>query len=208
MINQKEFLLIILVTIILSVSLSFLKSIDYFLLILLPVFFVILINILAKKVSSYYLDSEIETNVWSFKHYGFHPKNHFKKAFPAGVFLPLIFSVLTLGNIVWLASFVFEVKPKVYRAARRHGLYKFSEMTENHIGLIAAAGIFANLFFAIIGYFIGFENFAMLNLGYAFFNILPLSDLDGNKIFFGNLALWSLLATITLIGLGAALILV
>jgi len=40
---------------------------------------------------------------------------------------------------------------------------------------------------------------------YAFFNILPLSDLDGNKIFFGNLVLWSFIAALVLIGMGYVL---
>ncbi|GAH98488.1 unnamed protein product, partial [marine sediment metagenome] len=34
------------------------------------------------------------------------------------------------------------------------------EITEHHLGIIASAGIIANLIFAIIGYFIGFTDFA------------------------------------------------
>lgn len=208
MINKKESIIIILITIIIAVSLSFLKTFDYFLYMLIPVLLVILINVFAKKFIAYYLDSEVEIDVWKVKRYGFRPESHFKKAFPTGAVFPLIFSLLTLGNVVWMASLVFDVKPKVYRAAKRHGLYKFSEMTEDHIGLIASAGIVANIVFAALGYLFGFESFAMLNISFAFFNILPFSDLDGNKIFFGNIVIWSLLAAITLIGLGAALLLV
>ncbi|MBL7059296.1 hypothetical protein ISS08_02490, partial [Candidatus Pacearchaeota archaeon] len=101
-----------------------------------------------------------------------------------------------------------DVKAKVYRAAKRHGLYSFSEMTEYHLGLIAASGIFINLILAIIGYVIGFPLFAKLNIYYALFNMIPISDLDGNKIFFGSLVLWSFLAALTLIGLGYALFLI
>lgn len=208
MFNKKEIAIVLGITLVLAISLSFLRSLDR-LLYLVPVFLIIiLVNVLAKKMVSEYLDSEIELGVWKMKRYGFKPERRLKKDLPAGILFPLIFSVLTLGNLVWLASIVFDVKPKVHRAARRHGLYKFSEMTEDHIGLIAAAGIFANVIFAIIGYLIGFEIFAKFNIYYAFFNILPFSDLDGNKIFFGNLALWSLLAAIVLIGVGAALLLV
>ena len=81
-------------------------------------------------------------------------------------------------------------------------------MTEEHIGLIAASGIFANLFLGIIGYLIGFPLFAKLSIWFAFFNMIPISNLDGNKIFFGNLVLWSFLAIITLIGLGYTFLLV
>ena len=79
------------------------------------------------------------------------------------------------------------------------------------MGLIAASGIFANLFFAIIGYLVGgpfFTLFSLLNIWMAFFNIIPISDLDGNKIFFGSLILWSFLAALTIIGLGYAIFLV
>lgn len=207
MINKKEISLILIITIILSVSLSFLRNFDYFLFILIPVLLVLLINVFAKKISAYYLESKVEIDVWKIKRYGFRPGSYFKKALPAGALFPLIFSAITLGNIIWMASLVFDVKPRVYRAARRHGLYKFSEMTEDHIGLIASAGIVANLVFAILGYFIGFETFALLNLMYASFNLIPVSDLDGNKIFFGNILIWSLLATITLIGLGGVFLL-
>jgi Zn-dependent protease len=100
-----------------------------------------------------------------------------------------------------MASLTFEVKAKTYRAARRHGLYTFSEMTESHIAYIAAAGILANLIFAVIGYLVGFTEFSVLNLYYALFNLLPLSKLDGNKIFFGNLILWSFLVCLAVVGL-------
>ena len=99
-----------------------------------------------------------------------------------------------------MASLVFDIKPKVYRAAKRHGLYSFSEVTEYQLGIIAATGIVINLALAIIGYFLGFHTFAQLNIYFAFFNMLPLSTLDGNKIFFGNIVLWSFLASLTLLG--------
>ena len=74
-------------------------------------------------------------------------------------------------------------------------------MTEYHLGLIAAAGIIANLIFAIVAYFANFTDFAMISVFYAFFNIIPISKLDGNKIFFGSLILWSFLASLILLGL-------
>ena len=191
-----------------ALALSFLKGLDVFLSSLLLAFLVLIINFVSKKVSSFYLDSKIEIKLWEVKRYGFKPTRHFKRAFPAGVLFPLLSSFFTLGTFTWLGALVFETKPRVYRAAKKHHLYNFSEMTEGHIGLIAASGILANLLFALIGYLTGFSDFAALNVYYAFFNILPISDLDGNKIFFGNLVLWSFLATITLMAVGAILFLV
>jgi len=208
MIDQKEITSILLISIILAFIISLMESLQHFLYFLLLILLVILINITSKKIRSYYLDSEIKIKIWEVYRIGFRSWMHFKKNLAMGAFLPVILKFLTAGYFNWMACLTFEVKPKIYRAAKRHGLYAFSEMTEAHIGNIAAAGIFANLLFAMLGYLIGFEEFARLNIFYAAFNLIPLSSLDGNKIFFGNIVQWSFLATITLIGLGYAFFLV
>jgi len=208
MINIREFSYIIVISIILAFTISLVASLEIFLYILLTIFLVIMINVLAKKVGCFFLDSEIEIKLWEIRRFGFKPHYKFKKPFPIGAALPIIITVLTFGYVYWMASLVFDVKAKIYRAAKRWGLYTFSEMTEWHIGLIAAWGIVANLFFALIGYLIGFSDFARLNIYYAFFNLLPLGELDGNKIFFGSIILWSFLAVLVLIGIGYAFLLV
>lgn len=201
MLNKKEIVSILAISIILGFVISLITSINEFLYALLAIFLVILINVFAKKIAGYYLESEIEIKIWEIEKYGWTAGQHFRKPFPLGALMPLIATAFSLGKIYWLACFTFDVKPKIYRAAKRHGLYKYSEMTEWHLGLIATAGIVANLIFAIIGYLLGYSEFAALNAYFAFFSILPLSDLDGNKIFFGSLVLWSFLAAIVLIGL-------
>jgi len=208
MFKKNEIISILAVILIIGISVSLITSWQVFVYTLLAVFLVFLVNILAKKVMSYYLDTEIEMKLWEIKRYGFSPKKEFKKAFPAGIFMPIIVSALSFGNLIWLASLVFDIKPKVYRAAKRHGLYSFSEITEYQIGLIAAIGVLANLIFAIVGYLAGWPIFAKLNIWLALFSLIPVSDLDGNKIFFGNLVIWSFLASITLIGLAYLFILI
>ena len=208
MLSKKEILLILIISVILAFSISLIETWNIFLYSLLAVFLAIIINVFAKKIMAYYLDSEVEIKLWEIERYGFKPGNTFKRPFPAGAFLPLISKIFffSLGSFVWMASFVFDVKSKIYRAVKRHGLYSFSEMTEAHIGRIAASGIIANLFFALIGYLIGFDEFARINLYYAFFNMLPISDLDGNKIFFGSLLGWAVLASIILIALAGVIL--
>ncbi len=201
MFNKKEIPIILVIMVILTLTISLIKSIEFFLYTLLAVFLVVIINLVAKKIICYYVDSEIEIKLWEIKRYGFKPKSYLKKPLPIGGILPFLITALTLGFTTWMACLVFEVTPKVYRAAKRHGLYRFSAMTESHIGLIAAAGIIANLVFAVIGYLLGFPEFAKISIFYAFFNMIPISNLDGNKIFFGSLVFWSFLAAIVLIGL-------
>ena len=208
MITKKELIAVSIAVVVITISISLIETWQVFVYTLLAILLVIGINISAKKAMSYYLDSEIEIKLWEIKRYGFKPEKEFKKPFPAGIFFPIIFSALSFGNLMWLASLVFDVKPKIYRAAKRHGLYSFSEITEYQIGLIAAAGVVANLVFAVVGYLIGWPIFSSLNVWLAFFNIIPVSNLDGNKIFFGNLVLWSFLASIVLIGVAYAFLLV
>ena len=210
MITKKEITAILIATVVLAFSINLISSLSSFLYTLLAVFILILANLIAKKITSFHLDSEIETSLWEIKRWGVRAHHRLKKPFPLGAFLPILSKLILfpINSFVWMASLVFDVKAKTYRAAKRHGLYKFSEMTEDHIGYIAAAGIGANLVLAIIGYLIGYPLFAKLNIYYAFFNMIPISNLDGNKIFFGNLVLWVFLAVITLIGLGYALFLI
>lgn len=208
MLDKKEIYAFLAALLVLSLTVSFSKNFESIGIVTASIFLILLINVAAKKISGFYLDSETEISLWNIKRFGFKKSAYFKKPFPAGILLPIIFSVASLGNILWMASLVFEPKPKTYRAAKRHGLYSYSEMTEYHIGIIAATGIFANLVFAFIGYFLGFSEFTRLSIYYAFFNLLPLSDLDGNKIFFGSLILWSFLASLILIGLGYAFFLI
>ena len=215
MLNKKEIGAIIVLTIILAFSISLHKISDetgiaMFLPALLGVFIALMVNVLVKKITAFYMDTEIEVKIWEFKKWGFRAHDKFKKNFPAGAFFPVIFAIILapLKGITWMASLVFEVKAQKYKTAKRHGYYSFSEATENNIGGIAAAGVIANLIFAIIFYMMGYSYFAEINLWLAFFSMIPISDLDGNKIFFGNNILWVVLAIASLIGLGYGFLLV
>jgi Zn-dependent protease len=207
MINKREALILPLIILIIAFSINLSLSIfdewETFFYTFLAVAVVILANIFIKKLIAYRLDSEIEMRVWEVGKYGFTRDKHSKKPFPLGAFVPLVSKIILfpLKSFVWMACLVFDVKPRIYRGAKRFGLYTFSEVTEYHLGLIAASGIIMNLVLSIVGYLLGFPLFARLNIYYAFFNMIPVSDLDGNKIFFGNLIMWAFLASLVLIGM-------
>ncbi len=214
MINKKEvfniLLVIVIMTLSICLSLNIIEEARNILYTFLAVSIVIFANIFTKKIIAYKLDSEIEVKIWEIGDYGFSKDKADKKPFPLGAVLPLISKIIffPFKSFVWMASFVFDVRPRVYRGAKRYGLYTFSEMTEYHLALIAASGIFINIIFAIVGYFLGFPLFARLNVYSAFFNMLPISELDGNKILFGSKILWSFLAAIILIGMLFAIFIV
>ena len=102
----------------------------------------------------------------------------------------------------------FDITPKTERAAKRHGLYRFTQMAEYHVAIIAATGLIINLIAAVISYIAGFTTFAQFNIYYAFFSIIPISSLDGTKILFGSKILWTILFVITLILLAGSFIIV
>ncbi len=208
MLTKKEFFSVIVISLVLGIIISLFESINLFLTSTLIIFVVILINLSAKKIAGYYFDTDIEIKIWEIKQFWYKKHHHLKKPIQAGIFVPLIVKFFSVGLINWFACLTFEASGKVYRAARRHGIYAFSNVTEEEIGWIAGAGIIANLLFAVIGYLIGQETFAKINIFYAFFNIIPAFDWDGAKIFFGNIPFWSFLAILSSIGILATIMII
>ena len=201
-----ETTIIILAAIILAMSISFQDtSIMYATTIC---FFIIIgANVLTKKAIGYLFEIDVKTKCWSWHQYGFRKDAHFKKPIPM-IWLPLLLSLLTKGFFQWLAILEFDVTPKTERVAKRHGLYRFTQVTEWHIAWIATWGIILNFILAIIGYIAGFELFAKLSIYFITWSILPLSGLDGAKIFFSSRGLWITIATILIIVLGWGLTIV
>lgn len=169
---------------------------------------IIFFSVFIKKITAHYFESNIETKIWSIKHWGFKPHHHFKNPLPAGIIIPFIVSIISMGYLVWFAVLEFEVNPAVTKVSKRHGNYRLSEMTDIQIGIIAASGVVASLLASIIGYFAGFPEFARLSIYYAAFSLVPISNLDGTKIFFGNRVVWYTLVVITGIFLAYSFLLV
>lgn len=172
---------------------------------------VILINIFGKKLAARYFDASIEHKIFSWQRYGFYERSKFPVAIPAGIVVPFLLAVLSQGYFLVLTFLQYEITPLVSRVRKSVGLYRFSEMTEADIKWISVFGIIATLFFAIVAYFIGgtyFILFAKLSIYYAFWNMLPLGNIDGTKIFFGGIITWIILEAITILALGYAIMLV
>ncbi len=203
MFDKKEIGIIVFSSILLGFVVSNFQTSKILWYSVISIFSIVLINTIVKKIAGHYFESDVKIGLWEVQRYGWRAESRFKTPLPAGVLLPIFFKLISWGKINWLAFLTFDVDAKVSRAARRHDIYTFSELSEYHLGVIAAWGIAANLFFAIVGYLIGLPsgmNFVSLSVYYAFLNMIPISDLDGNKIFFGSKILWSFLASIVLLG--------
>jgi len=159
---------------------------------------IIVANILTKKAVGYYFETTVKTRFWSLYYFWFRKDSHFKKPVPM-IWLPLVISLVSKGWAWWLGVLEFDIEAKTSRVSRKHGLYRFTEVTEWHMAWIATWGIIANLALAIIGYFLGFEFFTKLSIYYATWSMVPISGLDGSKIFFGSKGMWVIMAIITLL---------
>lgn len=210
MFKLKELAHIIIVIILFAFIISFLRGIDAYLIALLIAAIIIFVNILAKKLMARYLDSEIEQKILQWQRWGWYERSKLKKPIPAGIIFPfiLIWISYPIGFLKMLTFLQFDVKPTSGRAAKRHGLYRYSEMTEWHISAIAGTGIFACLVLGIIAYLLGYSDLARYSIYFSIWNLLPLGQLDGTKILFGSKILWTILTVLALIGLGFALLVV
>jgi len=168
---------------------------------------ILVINVLVKKIAGYFLETDVKIRFWSWYRYGFRKDSHFKKALPMA-WLPLLITLFSRGFVWWLAILEFDVAPKTERVSRRHGLYRFTEVTETHIAWIAIWGLIANFAFAIVGYLVGLELFAKLSIFYIAWSVVPISSLDGTKIFFADRSLWVIVAIIAAIVLGWGIMIV
>jgi hypothetical protein len=116
-----------------------------------------------------------------------------------GFFMPLLVKILSFGFLNWMACLTFDAKGTVYRTARKHELYQFSDVTEKELSWIAWGSLMVNLFFGFIAYLINAPIFSYINFSYAMYNLIPISNLDGAKIYFGNQKLWAVSAVVALI---------
>lgn len=168
---------------------------------------IIFLTVSAKKLMAFLLDAGAEHRLWTLSRFGFKPNKHFKREAPLGIILPVLLSVITLGIVKFGGILTYETSALKYRAAKRFGGFSFTEITDWHNGLIGAAGVVCTLLISLVSYFPGFEELSKLAAFYAFSNMIPLSKLDGTQILFGSKVLYIILAVITLIFLGYAIIL-
>ncbi|MBU0907910.1 MAG: hypothetical protein KKD18_03400 [Nanoarchaeota archaeon] len=159
-------------------------------------------SVLLRKAFAYSLDASAKHEIWHFYRYGIRPGWHFPKALPFGIILPAFFAFLGLlaqFPIMLFTFLTYETRALKHRAAKRFGFYSYTEMTDWHNALIGASAIVVVLVFSLIGYLANFEVLAKLAAYYAFWNMLPFSNLDGTHILFGNRVLYAVLAITTLV---------
>lgn len=207
--KKTEVAQILIVICVLSFSAVFTKlSIANFLYFALLFAVIFAVNLGAKKAWAYKVGAGVDTSIWHFQRFGYYERSYLRTPIPIGVILPFLISILSLGRVSWMAVTQSEISATSARAAKKHSIYRFTEMTGWDEAWIVAMGFAGCLVLAVVAYFLSVPELSRLAILFASFNMLPLGKLDGTKLFFGNPVLWTIFAVLCLVGLGYVFFLV
>ncbi len=165
---------------------------------------IVLTNTIAKKYAANRFNLKIKYSIWGFQQYWFYTQAKFKKPIPMGIILPFFLGFFSIGIIKALTflQFDYENNPQK-RMLKKTGRIRRTEINETDPAFTAAWGFYSLILLAVISALIGpitglqiFTPLTKYSLYYGAWNLLPISNLDGTKLFFGNLFNWLVLAII------------
>lgn len=215
MFNEKELIWIIIVIIIfefmivLKIDEQNNLAININPLVLLVPIIIILTNLITKKIAAPFYNIKIEYSIWKFQRFGYYERSYLKKPFPIGLVFPFFMAFFSLGIIKPLTFLQFEAKnlPKK-RLLKRRGRERRSEINESDLAFTSAWGFYALLLVSVIGMLFEFKELALYPVYYTLWNLIPLSNLDGTKLFFGSFPNWVLLLILSIFTLAMAVMIV
>ena len=200
--TKKEFSLII-VSIIISSFISFIPKIPTNIIKILLTFLIFAIiiftSIAVKKLVAPYYAIKIEHKIWELQRFGYYEKSYFKKPLPFGLILPFFLSILSFGYVKPFTFFQFDaenIPEKRLLKNRGRKSQRKETINESDLAYTSASGFYAIILLALIGLFIKFlgfgfgANLAKYSIYYNIWNMIPFSQLDGTKIFFGSVITW------------------
>jgi len=200
MFNRKEVAWIIIVAIIFGFLIAFTYESETetlifndSLIVFLISFPIILTSVLIKKLAAKYFSVDIQFKIWEFQRYGWYTRSHFKKPMPIGLILPFFLTIMSLGIIKPFTFLQFKSKPSKTRILKKRGIHRREGVNESDLAFISAWGLWGLIILAIVGSLINFPDLTKYAIYFGIWNLLPISNLDGAKLFFGSLFNWVLL---------------
>jgi len=168
---------------------------------------IILVSVFAKKITAPIYNIKIEHKIWSFKQFWWTKRSHFKKPIPIGLIFPFFLSILSLGFIKPFTILQFDSENlKKKRVLKKRGAYRYSEINDSDPAFTAAWGLWALILLAIIASLFKQPELAKYSLYFGIWNLVPLGQLDGTKLFFGSFINWILLAIVYIVSLIVVLV--
>lgn len=192
--TKKECVWIIISILIMSFIIGFSEKPNLSPILLLYSSVIILTTILAKKLFAPRYNITIEHSCWSFRQWWWAKRDYFTKPVPLGLILPFFFSIMSLGLIKPFAFLQFDAENNIKtRVLRKRGETRRYEINETDLAYTAAWGLWALIILAIIASFLKQPEIAKYAIYYGCWNLIPVSQLDGTKIFFGSFFNWLIL---------------
>jgi len=207
--TKKEAVWIIIAILVMGFMISFSLSPNYSPKILLISAIIILTSTITKKIAGEIFSIRVEHKVLDFQRWGYYKRSYFKNPVPMGLILPFFFSIISLGIIKPFTLLQFNAEniyKKRIQRARGESTYRRTEINESDLGFTAAWGFWALILLAIIGFYLKQPELTKYSIYYGIWNLIPLGNLDGIKLFFGSLINWILLVIVYIISLILVLI--
>lgn len=172
---------------------------------------IIILTTAVKKMSAYHYAIKIEHSDWKLIRWWWYTRAHFKIPFPLGLIVPFFLAIFTIGYLKPFSFLQFDAENiEEVRILKKHGprgSRRKEFINEADLGYTAATGFYVLLFLALMGilvkpYFSFFGyGLTKYSIYYGIWNLIPASQLDGAKLFFGTTLLWSFLVIVFLISL-------
>jgi hypothetical protein len=171
---------------------------------------IILSSIVVKKLVANIVSITIEHKGWEWQRYSWYERSKFKKPIPAGLIFPFLIAILSQGVVGGiLRPFTIlqfdskNIPERRYLRAHQGQSRKFrrTEMNESDPAMVATAGFYALLLLAIIGIIFKIPELTKYSIYYGAWNLIPFSQLDGSRLFFGSAINWFLLVVLYVIAM-------
>jgi Zn-dependent protease len=167
---------------------------------------IILVNVVAKKITAHYLEVNSSVHIWDFRQYWFAESWKFARPAPIGLLLPPILIVFTYGAIKWLGMLQTEFEAKLTKLIRKRKPWSYPGLRNLDVSLILLAGFLANIILALLAVKLS-PQLAALTLLYCFYNLIPIGKLDGFQLLVNNRALYVLTVMLLAVAAGVFLVL-
>lgn len=190
--EKREIIDIITVTIAFALILMFNKNIlgwnIYYLII--PII-ILAASMIPKYWTAHIIDANLKFKAWSLQRFWISRWAHFKKPMPIGIILPFFMGFLSGGGIKMMTLLQFNATASPRRVVKKYGVRRYSGIMEWDDAMISFYGFIGVLILSLVAnYFTSavfpFKELAKYSLYYAIWNIIPFSQLDGSRLFYGS----------------------
>ncbi len=157
---------------------------------------VLLSYALAQKIVAEHYSCSSEFKLWALQRFGFRPEYKTKRPLPIGIIIGILAAFLSAGKFPFAAFASFNIIEERHRRVGR----KFINVTAIETAKVALSGVFAALLIAFVLSALHLsKEVALIASLFAFFQMIPLPNLDGAKVFFASMPLFAFSAAFVIL---------